>query len=189
MILHDGAQAHLVALGMSLGLVESMIDADPAVKQLLAEAREHNLQAITELRSLIKGIRPPVLSDRGLVGAVQSLALRIPLQIDVDLDVPGRLPEPIEAAAYFTVSEALANTVKYSGAARAWVRGEWANGWLRITVVDDGSGGAMIVPGGGLAGVQERLGAFDGTLTLAERGAGGTELTIELPVGVDQPPR
>ncbi len=180
--LHDGAQAHLVALGMSLGMVESLIGDDPAVKQLLTEAREHNVQAISELRSLIKGIRPPVLSDRGLVGAVESLTIRIPLRFDVDLDVPGRLPDPVEAAAYFTISEALANTVKYSGAGRAWVRGRRLHDRLYLEVGDDGRGGAVVVPGGGLDGVRQRLAALDGTLTLSEPATGGTNLTIDLPI-------
>ncbi|QOC92223.1 sensor histidine kinase [Micromonospora craniellae] len=180
--LHDGTQAHLVALGMSLGMVENLIGDDPAVRQLLAAARTHNAQAIAELRALIKGIRPPVLGDRGLVGAVESLAMRMPLRIDVDLDLPGRLSDPVEAAAYFTISEALANTVKHSGASRAWVRGRQENDRMLLEVGDDGRGGAVLVPGGGLEGVRQRLAAFDGTLTIAEPATGGTTLTIALPI-------
>ncbi|MFF0471518.1 sensor histidine kinase [Micromonospora zamorensis] len=179
--LHDGAQAHLVALGMSLGMVENLVRNDPAAQLLLSEARDHNAQAITELRALIAGLRPQVLNDRGLVGAVQSLAIRIPLEIDVDLDVPGRLPEPVESAAYFTISEALANTVKHSGATRAWVHGRWENDLLRLEIGDNGRGGAAIRHGGGLAGVRQRLAAFDGTLALAPAPVSGTILTIELP--------
>ncbi|QKW13564.1 sensor domain-containing protein [Verrucosispora sp. NA02020] len=179
--LHDGTQAHLVALGMSLGMVENLIGDDPTVRPLLAEARTHNAQAIAELRALIKGIRPPVLSDRGLVGAVESLAIRMPLQIDVDIDGAGRLSDSVEAAAYFTISEALANTVKHSGARRAWVRGRREHDRLLLEVGDDGRGGAVFVPGGGLEGVRQRLAVFDGTLEIGGPATGGTMLTIALP--------
>lgn len=185
--LHDGAQAHLVALGMSLGMVENLIGDDPAVRRLLSEARSHNAQAIVELRALIKGIRPPVLSDRGLVGAVEALAIRMPLRVDVDMRLPGRLSDPVESAAYFSISEALANTVKYSGAGRAWVRGRWEDGRLLVEVGDDGRGGAVLVPNGGLEGVRQRLAALDGTLTVTEPAGGGTVLTIELPVSAADP--
>ncbi|BAL87873.1 putative two-component system sensor kinase [Actinoplanes missouriensis 431] len=180
--LHDGAQAHLVALGMSLGMVENLVRHDPAARELLAEARAHNAQAISELRALITGLRPQVLNDRGLIGAVESLALRIPLPIDIELDVPGRLPEPVETAAYFTISEALANTVKHSGATRAWVRGSWADDMLRLQVGDNGRGGAVVRPGGGLDGIRQRLAAFDGVLTPAPDPVSGTTLVIEVPV-------
>lgn len=187
--LHDGAQAHLVALGMSLGMVESLVGDDPTVRPLLTEARAHNAQAIAELRSLIKGIRPPVLSDRGLAGAVESLAMRMPLQVEVELDLPERLSEPIESAVYFTISEALANTVKHSAASRAWVRGRRERGQLHLEVGDDGRGGAALVPGGGLEGIRRRLAAFDGSLAVRESAGGSTSLIVELPIAGAQLPR
>jgi signal transduction histidine kinase len=179
--LHDGAQAHLVALGMSLGLAEQMLAGDPRASKLIAEAREHNAQAIAELRSLIQGIRPPVLSDRGLDGAVRSLAMRIPLQISLDLEVPGRLPEPVESAAYFSIAELLSNVVKHANATSATVRVRHDGQRLLLSVTDDGSGGAIPAQGTGLQGIRERLAAFDGTVRIGAGPGGGTEVAAEIP--------
>lgn len=186
--LHDGTQAHLVALGMSLGLAEHLLSDDPRARGLLAEARQHNTEAIAELRALIRGIRPPVLSDRGLNGAVQALAIRIPLDIQVDIDVDGRMPEPIESAAYFSISEILTNTVKHARANRAWVRGHCADDRLHLVIGDNGRGGAALTEDGGLRGIRQRLAAFDGTVTVESPPGGGTTVTIELPCELSTAP-
>jgi len=180
--LHDGAQARLAALSMNLGMAETLVDRDPAAaQQLLTEARESAGQALTELRDLVRGIHPPVLADRGLDGAVRALAMACPLKVDVDIDLPGRPPAPVESAAYFAVAEVLANVVKHSAATTAWIQISYENEGLHMIVGDDGIGGAEVSPGGGLHGVQRRLAAFDGTLTVASPGGGPTTVVMELP--------
>jgi len=180
--LHDGAQARLAALSMNLGMAEELVERDPATaQQLLTEAREAAGQALTELRDLVRGIHPPVLADRGLEGAVRALALACPLRVDVTTDLPGRPPAPVESAAYFAVAEALANVVKHSAATTAWVQVSYEKNGLHIFVGDDGIGGATVEPGGGLYGVQRRLAAFDGTLTVSSPGGGPTTVVMELP--------
>jgi len=180
--LHDGAQARLAALSMNLGMAEEMVGRDPAqAQQLLTEARESAGQALSELRDLVRGIHPPVLADRGLEGAVRALALACPLPVDVKIELPGRPPAPVESAAYFAVAEALANLVKHSAATTAWIQISHADERLHLMVGDDGIGGAEVRPGGGLHGIQRRLAAFDGTLTVASPTGGPTTVIMELP--------
>jgi signal transduction histidine kinase len=180
--LHDGAQARLVSLGMSLGMAESLLASDPdAAGELLAEAREATGLALAELRDLVRGIHPPVLADRGLAGAVRALALANPLPVEVTVDLPGRLPAPVESAAYFAVAETLTNAAKHSGALSAWVRVSYADGRLGVMIGDDGRGGATQDPGGGLHGIERRLAAFDGTMMVASPIGGPTIVTMELP--------
>ena len=120
--LHDGAQARLVAMGMSLGTIEALIEKDPAqAKQLIAQARESSAEALTELRDLVRGIHPPVLAERGLGDAVKALALRMQVPVEADVELPGRFAEPVESAAYFAISEVLTNAAKHSGAERVWL--------------------------------------------------------------------
>jgi signal transduction histidine kinase len=186
--LHDGAQARLVSLGMSLGMAEEQFGRDPeGARQLLAEARANSTAALAELRDLVRGIHPPVLADRGLVGAVQALALAGPLPVDVAADLPERLPAPAESAAYFAVAEAITNVVKHSGATHAWVRMVHAEQLLRIEVGDDGVGGAAPERGTGLRGIERRLSAFDGRLTVISPPGGPTTLTMELPCASSSP--
>jgi signal transduction histidine kinase len=186
--LHDGAQAKLVALGMSLGMAEELFDRDPAAaRDLLAEARRSTSQTLGELRNLVRGIHPPVLADRGLTGAVRAFALALPLPVDVDATLPGRPQPPVEAAAYFAVVETLTNTVKHADARRAWVRLRHEGGRLRIEVGDDGRGGATPTPGGGLRGLERRLGALDGTLALSSPTGGPTIVTLEIPCDLSSP--
>lgn len=187
--LHDGAQARMVALGMSLGMAEELIKTDPeAAARLLAEARENSGAALAELRDLVRGIHPPVLADRGLSGAVEALALKHPLPITVIADLPGRPPEPVESAAYFAVAEALTNVAKYAKATEVRVRIGYFGSRLGITIRDNGIGGASIVPGGGLDGLVRRLGAFDGTVAVRSPAGGPTVITLEIPCGlVDGP--
>ncbi|MFF4979910.1 sensor histidine kinase [Streptomyces sp. NPDC001046] len=180
--LHDGAQARLVAVGMDLGTIEALLDKDPAqARVLVAQARASSVEALAELRELVRGIHPPVLAERGLGDAVRALALRLPVATEVSVDLPGRAEAPVESAAYFAVSEVLANAVKHSGADRIWVDLHRADGMLRATVTDDGRGGAVIGAGSGLAGVERRLGTFDGVLAVSSPAGGPTMVTMEIP--------
>jgi len=188
--LHDGAQARLIALGMNLGMAAEAVERDPEnAKFLLAEAQAASSEALNELRGLVRGIHPPVLADRGLVGAVQALALANPLPVDVEADVPQRLPAPVESAAYFAVAEALTNVIKHSGAHRARVSLRHDGTLLRMTVEDDGHGGADAGSGSGLRGIERRLGAFDGRLDITSPPGGPTVVTMELPCASSIPVR
>jgi signal transduction histidine kinase len=179
--LHDGAQARIAAVGMNVGLAEKLLASDPvAAAALLREARETTITALEDLRSVVRGIHPPALADRGLAGGIEALALPIPLPVTVAVDLPTGLPEPVESAAYFAVAECLANTVKHAGASRAWVTGSCTRDVLRLVVGDDGGGGAD-ARGGGLAGIARRLGAFDGTLDVVSPPGGPTIVTMEVP--------
>ncbi len=180
--LHDGAQARLVALAMNLGMAEEEIGRDPeAARRLVAEARMSARLALAELRDLARGIHPPVLTERGLAGAVEALALASAVPVDVDVRLGGRLPAPLESAVYFVIAEALANAARHGDASQAAVR-IWAEqGRLRLIVRDDGQGGADPARGSGLRGIQRRLAAFDGRLTIASPLGGPTELFAEVP--------
>ncbi|MFC9002590.1 sensor histidine kinase [Streptomyces microflavus] len=180
--LHDGAQARLVAMGMNLGTIESLIEKDPAqAKKMLAMARESSAEALTELRDLVRGIHPPVLAERGLGDAVRALALRLPVATEVTVELPGRAEASVESAAYFAVSEALTNAVKHAGGDRIWVDLHHGGGMLRISVTDNGGGGARIGSGSGLSGIERRLGTFDGVLAVSSPAGGPTMVTMELP--------
>ncbi|MFE3139811.1 sensor histidine kinase [Streptomyces scopuliridis] len=180
--LHDGAQARLVAVGMDLGTIEALIEKDPAkAKALIGKARQSSAEALTELRDLVRGIHPPVLAERGLGDAVKALALRLPVETEVQVELTGRAPAPVESAAYFAVSEALANVVKHAGADRAWADISHTGGMLRIAVTDNGGGGAAIGTGSGLSGLERRLGTFDGVLAVSSPAGGPTMVTMEIP--------
>jgi signal transduction histidine kinase len=179
--LHDGAQARLVALGMSLGRAEQALETDPqAVRQLLAEARRGAGEALTELRDLARGIRPPILTDRGLEPAVSALVAHTPLAVRLSVDVPRRYPSAVETAAYFTVAEALANAIKHANAERVDIRIQAEDRVLVAEVVDDGDGGAD-PSGPGLTGLRQRAEALDGTLSVASPPGGPTTVRVELP--------
>ncbi|MFF0135159.1 sensor histidine kinase [Streptomyces sp. NPDC005227] len=180
--LHDGAQARLVAVGMDLGTVEALIEKDPArAKHLLAQARKSSAEALIELRDLVRGIHPPVLAERGLGDAIRALALSLPPVSEVDVDLAGRVEAPVESAAYFAVSEVLANAVKHAGADRLWIDVHHRGGTLRITVTDNGRGGARVGAGSGLGGIERRLGTFDGVLAVSSPAGGPTRVTLEIP--------
>ncbi|BCJ55022.1 histidine kinase [Actinoplanes sp. NBRC 14428] len=186
--LHDGAQARLVSLGMTIGLAEEMLDRDLAhARKLLAEAREASGAALVELRHLVQGIHPPVLAERGLDGAVRALALQLPLPISVDVDLPGRAETPVESAAYFVMAEAMTNVVRHSGARTAAVSIRYEDGRMTMVVLDDGKGGANPKEGTGLRGIARRLAAFDGTMTLSSPPGGPTAVTMELPCVLSSP--
>ena len=182
--LHDGMQARLVALGISLRATERLIRTNPdAAVALVAETRENSARALADLRALVRGINPPVLAERGLGDAIRALALDCPVLATAEVDLPRRLPPPAEAAAYFAVAEALANAAKHAEARSVHIRATHAAGALRIEVTDDGAGGADPSRGTGLRGVERRLGTFDGVLAVSSPPGGPTIVVIEVPCG------
>jgi signal transduction histidine kinase len=186
--LHDGAQARLVALGISLQAAERLFPTNPeAALALVAEAKESSSQALTELRDLVRGIYPPVLADRGLADAVRALALDVPLPVELDIDLPGTINLPVASAVYFSVAEALANAVKHAHARSARIQLGHTVGMLRAQVTDDGCGGADPAQGTGLAGVERRLAAFDGILAVSSPPGGPTIVVIEVPCALSSP--
>ncbi|GAA3291231.1 hypothetical protein GCM10020218_063540 [Dactylosporangium vinaceum] len=186
--LHDGVQARLVSLSMIIGLADELLDRNPAgTRKLLLEARESSSAALVELRHLVRGIHPPVLAERGLAGAVRALAIGLPVEISVEVDLPGRPDLPVESAAYFAVAETLTNLVRHSRARHGSVVLRHAAGLLTIVVTDDGRGGADPAAGSGLRGIERRLAAFDGTLELSSPPSGPTVITMELPCALSSP--
>ncbi|GIJ60481.1 sensor histidine kinase [Virgisporangium aurantiacum] len=184
--LHDGAQSRMIAVGLSLGAIEQLIDKDPdAARELLRQARATSATALADLRDLVRGIHPPVLSERGLADAVRAIALDTPLPVrvtvDPEVDTGGRLPAPVESAAYFAVIEALANAARHSGAGEISVSIGYSGRALWMRVADDGRGGADPANGTGLAGIRRRLGTFDGTLDVSSPAGGPTVVAMTLP--------
>ncbi|WP_286254391.1 sensor histidine kinase [Streptomyces graminofaciens] len=186
--LHDGAQARLVSLSMRIGLAQRAYDRDPAgARKLLVDAQEQAEAALSELRHVVRGIHPPILTDRGLAGAVRALAAGSGLETTVsvdgleDADGP-RPPAAVEAAAYFVVAEALTNAAKHSGSPRAAVHLERVRTGLRAVVRDEGLGGADETGGGtGLLGIRRRVAALDGIVTVTSPIGGPTMVAAELP--------
>jgi signal transduction histidine kinase len=179
--LHDGAQARLVALGMSLGMAEQKLADDPGrVGELLAEARLGAEQALRELRDLARGIHPPVLADRGLEAALQSLANATPMKVTLSVDLEERLAPAVESAAYFVVAEALANAGKHARARRVDVRVVRTSDLVDVEVEDDGIGGAD-PERSGLRGLRRRVEAIDGTLSVISPRGGPTRIRAQLP--------
>ncbi len=180
--LHDGAQARLVALGMSLATVERLMQTDPdRAKALLREARAGAATSLTELRDLVRGISPPVLTERGLVDAVRALALDSPLEAAVSADLRLRLDPPIESALYFGVAELLTNAAKHARATRAWISIAGHGTDIVVEVEDDGRGGAGVRAGGGIDGLRRRLAVFDGTLEVTSPAGGPTRVRMVVP--------
>jgi len=179
--LHDGAQARLVALGMSIGMAEQKLATDPAeARRLLEEARAGAGEALRELRDLARGIHPPILTDRGLEAALAALVARGPLPVDVHVDLDERPPEAVETSAYFVAAEALANAAKHANASRVDVRVARRGGALVVTVADDGGGGAD-PDGAGLRGLRGRVEALDGTFRVESPSGGPTIVEAVLP--------
>jgi PAS domain S-box-containing protein len=185
--LHDGAQQRLVRILLALRLAgKDLRGRDAAMARRLDEIADETLSAIAELRDLGSGIRPQILTNRGVAAAVESLTG--PFPIPVVLHIPERrFDEGIEAAAYFLIAEGLTNVIKHARASTAAVRLSVVDGGIAIEVSDDGRGGARVVKGRGLAGMEDRLAALDGRLELAEREGGGTRLRATLPVAVRTP--
>jgi signal transduction histidine kinase len=186
--LHDGTQARLVAVSMSLGLAEAQFDSDPeTARRTVNEAREATSAAIADLRSVVRGIHPPVLADRGLEGAVRALALDMAVPVEVSGSLAGRPPLPIESAVYFAVAECLANSAKHAGHQHAWVQLSHDGSVLQMVVGDDGHGGADVDRGTGMRGVMRRLAAFDGTMSVSSPDGGPTVVTLEVPCDLSWP--
>ena len=181
--LHDGAQQRLVALSLALRLARKQLDADPdAARAALAAAGDELSLALDELRELARGLHPAVLSDHGLRTAVHALASRAPLPVEIE-DVPdGRLPEPVEAGAYYLIAEALTNVTKYAEASVVRVRVEATDGCLVVEVADDGVGGADPAGGTGLRGLADRVEALGGSLEVVSPAGEGTTLRAEIPL-------
>ncbi|SDT41803.1 Histidine kinase [Streptomyces sp. TLI_053] len=199
--LHDGAQQQLVALTMTLGLAAHELregagaggggdagrggagsgDTPPGALALVDRARGEARQALEQLRGLVRGIHPQVLTDHGLAAAVAEVAQRHPVPVEVDLDLPGRLPGPVETTAYFTVTEALTNAAKHSGATAVTVHGRVAAGQLVLQVTDDGRGGADPAAGAGLQGLADRVAILRGRLMVTSPTGGPTRLRLEVP--------
>ncbi|MEV3855331.1 histidine kinase [Streptomyces sp. NPDC050095] len=186
--LHDGAQARLVAMGMTLDAAEHRLKEDPeAAAALLAEARASSSAALQELRDLVRGILPPILADRGLADAVRSLALLSPLDAEVTVDLRGRPEPPVESAVYFAVAETVTNAAKHADAERLWIDISHDAGVLKVGVSDDGRGGATAARGGGLAGIERRLATFDGVLAVNSPVGGPTQISMEVPCALSSP--
>lgn len=185
--LHDGAQQRLVSMAMNLGLAKRMLRGLPAEEQavramaVIDEAHLEAQAAIAELRDLVRGLHPVVLEDRGLDAALSGIAARAPFPVRLEVRLPQRPAPPVEAVAYFVVSEALTNIAKHARASRAEVSVRQSGPRITITVTDDGIGGADPAKGTGLAGLRQRAASVDGTLTMTSPVGGPTELTVELP--------
>jgi signal transduction histidine kinase len=180
--LHDGAQARLVALGLSLATAEKLMKTNPEkAAMVLREARADAVSSLSELRDLVRGISPPVLNERGLVDAVRAFAMDSPLEATVSADLRLRLDPPIEAALYFGIAELMANALKHARATRAHIAITRAGERVVVDVEDDGRGGATVTAGGGLAGLRRRLAVFDGTLEITSPAGGPTRATMAVP--------
>ncbi|MCJ0871776.1 sensor domain-containing protein [Streptomyces sp. AP-93] len=184
--LHDGAQQRLVALSMTLGLAKLDVPPGPGA-DLVAKAHEQAGQVLAELRELIHGIHPQVLADHGLEAAVNDAADRSVIPVDVDVELPERPAEAVEAAAYFVVCEALANVAKHSGATRARVSGGHRGDLLVMEIQDDGRGGARADAGTGLLGLADRVSVLHGRLALSSPSGGPTLLRVEIPWAGEAP--
>jgi signal transduction histidine kinase len=179
--LHDGAQARLVSLAMELGRAKAHFDDDPErAKALVTQAHEDAKTALVELRNLVRGVHPPVLSDRGLDAALSGLAAICPVPVTVQVDVAKRPSATVEAVAYFVVAESLTNVAKHSGAAGATVTVRSESDVLHVVVRDDGRGGAAAT-GAGLAGLADRVQAVDGHLSIDSPAGGPTVIEVEIP--------
>jgi signal transduction histidine kinase len=187
--LHDGAQSRLVALALLLRAARRRVGTDDELATMLDQAQEELRTSLAELRELARGIHPAVLTERGLEPALQSLAARAPVPVTVEADGDERLSGPVESAAYFVASEALANVAKYAQATQATVTVERSNGHVVVEVTDDGVGGADAAQGSGLRGLEDRLAALDGTLSLESPAGRGTRLRAQIPCEPPPPAR
>jgi signal transduction histidine kinase len=181
--LHDGAQQRMVAVAVTLGLAQAQFESDPEQAQkLIAQAREEAQLAVKELRELARGIHPAVLSDRGLGAALEALAARAPVPVEVTGVPEQPLAPQVEACAYFITAEALTNVAKYAHAQEASVQLSLEDGSLRLEVRDDGVGGADLDAGTGLRGLRDRVDALDGRFEIDSPRGGGTTVTAEMPL-------
>jgi signal transduction histidine kinase len=180
--LHDGTQQHLVSMAMNLGMAKEKLDSDPeAARELVAQAHQQAKDSITELRNVIRGVYPAVLTDRGLDAALSALAARSPVPVRLQVDLPRRPNPTAEAIAYFVVSESLTNVARHSGARNVTVYVEQSGDRLKVAVVDDGRGGAIEAAGSGLTGLRDRAAAVEGRFTMTSPPGGGTTIAVEVP--------
>jgi signal transduction histidine kinase len=185
--LHDSVQPRLVSLAMTIGLAQTKLDTDlPAAKQLIAEAHDDAKSALVELRNVVRGIAPTILSDRGLDAALSAVVQRSAIPTTLNVHLPRRLPDEVESVAYFVVAEAVTNIAKHANAAQAvvTVRLDEAANQLHVTVFDDGRGGAAITTdenATGLRGLEERVRAAHGTFTVSSPATGPTIISAVLP--------
>jgi PAS domain S-box-containing protein len=181
--LHDGAQQRLVSLALTLRMIRSRLDTEPeAASLLLDEALAGLAEATTELRELARGLHPAVLTDRGLPAAIEVLAGRAPVPVELECSLADRLPTPVETAAYYVVAEALTNVARYADASKATVRLERQNGFALIEIADDGVGGANPEGGSGLRGLHDRIDALDGLLEVDSGQGAGTRVRATIPL-------
>ena len=181
--LHDGTQQRLVSLGLDLRLVQSSVPSElPELEQEIGRAARELDDVVDDLREISRGIHPAILSEGGLGPALRTLARRAPLPVEVEVPIERRLPAPIEAAAYYVVSEALTNTTKHASASGARVAVEDADGTLRLSIRDDGAGGADPRRGSGLTGLRDRVEALGGAIAVSSPAGQGTVLVVELPL-------
>ncbi len=181
--LHDGAQQRMVSVAVTLGLAQSQLESDLArAGELIAHARDEAQLAVKELRELARGIHPALLSDRGLGVALDALAARAPVPVQVSGVPADPLRPAVEAAAYFVTAEALTNVAKYARATEASVELQLDDGRLRLRVRDDGCGGADPATGTGLRGLRDRVEALEGSLEIDSPPGCGTTVTVELPL-------
>jgi signal transduction histidine kinase len=181
--LHDGAQQRLVALALNLRMAEQRAaDGDPAAAALVRQAGEEAQLALKELRDLARGIHPAILTNRGLPAALEDLAARATVPVEVTATPDERLPDPVEAAAYFVVSECLANIGKHAQASSASVAVSVHDGRLSVVVADDGVGGAELGDGSGIQGLVDRVGALSGSLTVESPTGEGTRVVASIPL-------
>ncbi len=182
--LHDGAQQRLVSLSLALRLARARLETDPESSTALLEAASEELAtALEELRELARGIHPAILTDRGLAPALEALASRSPVAVSIHALPEGRLPPQVEAAAYYVVSESLANVAKYAGASRVDVSVACRDGWAFVEVADDGAGGADPARGSGLLGLADRVEALAGNLDVESPAGSGTRVRARIPLG------
>jgi signal transduction histidine kinase len=181
--LHDGAQQRLVSLTLALRLARAKLgtDLDPDIETSLEQASDEAKAALVELRELARGIHPQILTEAGLGPALQSLADRAPIDVSLVSGTTERFSAAVEGAAYFVVSEALANVAKYAHATTALVRTAWTDDQLHVEIADDGIGGANVASGSGLRGLADRLAAIDGSLEIVSPTGGGTRLLATIP--------
>jgi len=186
--LHDGAQARLVAMGMTLDAAMRLLTDHPeAARSLLTEVKDTSAKALQEIRSLVRGIQPPVLVDRGIADAIRTLAMENLLRFETTIDIPGRPSPAVEGAAYFTMAEVLNNAMKHSGAQTGSIHASHRNGRLVIHVSDNGQGGADPALGSGLRGIERRLAPLDGFITILSPIGGPTTVSIEIPCELSAP--
>ena len=181
--LHDGAQQRLVSLALELRAAQAAAPPGAELEGQLARVAEGLARALDELREMARGIHPAILSEGGLWPALKALARRSPIPVQLDLRAEGRLPERIEVAAYYVVAEALTNAAKHANASIVHVEAEAVDGALRLTVRDDGAGGADPAGGTGLVGLNDRVEALGGAIAVASPVGGGTSVDVTLPLG------